>query len=164
MATKDCPSCGAMVPTAAARCKHCFHDFTEAPPKKANGVVGFLGLVAAMAVVAGLVFWFVQGRAAAERIVIDEETSSIVFTKKYADRTETNRVRFDEVVKIEVVMGGEYTWEVVAVTLDGERHTLNVSDDASLQGYAEHVSSVMEKPLERIDEARGFGDLGTGGK
>ena len=163
MATKDCPSCGAMVPTAAARCKHCFHDFTEAPPKK-TGITGFLGLVAAMAVVAGLVFYYVQGRAAAERIVIDEETSSIVFTKKYADRTETNRVMFADVAKIEVVMGGEYTWEVVAVTLNGERHTLNVSEDKSLQGYAEHVSSVMEKPLERVDKARGFGDLGTGGE
>ena len=40
------------VPAAAARCKHCFHDFTEAPPKsKASGLVGFLGLLALMAVI-----------------------------------------------------------------------------------------------------------------
>ena len=47
MATKTCPSCGEDVPVVADRCKHCFHDFNEAPPKK-SGLFGLMLLLAAM--------------------------------------------------------------------------------------------------------------------
>jgi hypothetical protein len=165
MASKTCPSCNEDVPVAAPRCKHCFHDFTEAPQKKGRGLVGFLGMLAAMAVLAAGTFWFVNERAGQEMIVIDEETSSIVFTTKYSDRTETDRVNFDEVTSVELVMGGsEATWEVAILTLDGERHVVNLSDDKSLHGYAEHIAAVMDKPLVEKNNRRGFGDLGTGGQ
>ncbi|MCP4804853.1 MAG: hypothetical protein GY884_05840 [Proteobacteria bacterium] len=167
MATKNCPSCHEDVPAAAPRCKHCFHDFTdeEAAAPKGRGLVGLLGLIAAMCVMGALTFWFVSGRAGQEMIVIDEETSSIVFTTKYSDHTETDRVRFDEVSSVEVVMGdGEATWEVAVVTLNGERRVVNLSDDKNLKGYAEHIAAVMDKPLVEKSEARGFGDLGTGGQ
>ena len=165
MATKTCPSCSEEVPLAAPRCKHCFHDFTEAAPKKGRGIVGLLGLIAAMAVIGGIVLFGINERAGQEMIVIDEETSSIVFTTKFADHTETERVRFDEVSNVEVVMGGSTaTWEVAVVTVDGSRRVVNLSDDKSLKGYAEHIAAVMDKPLVEKSEARGFGDLGTGGK
>lgn len=164
MSTKTCPSCGEDVPVAAPRCKHCFHDFTETP-KRSNGLVGLLVLIAAMALLGAGTFWFVSNRQAQEKILVDEETNSIVFTTKYSDRTETDRVRFDEVANVELLMGGsEATWEVAIVTLSGERRTINLSEDKSLKGYADHISSVMEKPLVEKSEARGFGDLGTGGQ
>jgi len=55
--TKTCPSCNAEVPTAAERCKHCFHDFTEAPVKRANPLLPFLLLIAACGIVGGGVYW-----------------------------------------------------------------------------------------------------------
>ena len=163
MAMKTCPSCHADVPAAAARCKHCFHDFTEAPPKsKASGLVGFLGLLALMAVIGAGTLWFVNDRQGTQQIVVDEETQSIIFTKKTTSGTSTDRLSFNEVAKVELLMGGgDATWEVALITLDDSRWVLNQSDDTSLKGYAEQVSAVMEKPLVERNEARGFGDLGA---
>lgn len=164
MSTKSCPSCLEDVPAAAPRCKHCFHDFSEAPPRKSNGLVGLLGLLAAMAVIGAGTFWFVSNRSAQENIVVDESTASIVFTMKYSDRMETERIGFDEVAQVELVMGGgEATWVVNVVTNDGERKAIKLSDDSSLKGYAEHIAAVMDKPLVENSKARGFGDLGSGG-
>ena len=161
MATKTCPSCMADVPVVASRCKHCMHDFTQKPKSSSGGPLAFLGMLALMAMIGGGVFYYVQGRAAAEKIVIDEETSSVIITKKYADSTETDRIMFDEVAKLELVTGGSAaTWEVVLITHGDERKTIRLSDDKSLKGYAEHVASVMDKPLVERSEARGFGDLG----
>ncbi len=161
MSMKSCPSCHMDVPAAASRCKHCFHDFTEPPPKRSNGLVGLLALVALMAVIGAGTLWFVQERQATEKIVVDEETHSVIFTKKKASGTETDRVGFDDVAKVELLMGGsEATWEVALITVDGERRTISLSDDTSLKGYAQHVASVMDKPLVEKSEARGFGDLG----
>ena len=165
MSTKTCPSCHEDVPVAAPRCKHCFHDFSEEPPKKSSGLVGLLGLLAAMAVIGAATFWFVSNRSGQENIVVDESTSSIVFTTKYSDRMETERVGFDEVATVELVMGGsEATWVVNVVTNDGDRKAIKLSDDSSLKGYAEHIAAVMDKPLVEDSKARGFGDLGSGGK
>ena len=41
---KTCPSCSAEVPFEASRCKHCFHDFSEAQVKKSNPMVALLAL------------------------------------------------------------------------------------------------------------------------
>ena len=164
MSTKTCPSCQEDVPVAAPRCKHCFHDFSEEPPKRSGSFVGLLGLLATMAVIGAVTFWFVSNRAGQENIVVDESTSSIVFTTKYSDRMETDRINFDEVANVELVMGGgEATWVVNVVTNSGDRRAIKLSDDASLKGYAEHIAAVMDKPLVENSEARGFGDLGSGG-
>ncbi|MCB9758640.1 MAG: hypothetical protein H6739_02270 [Alphaproteobacteria bacterium] len=165
MATKTCPSCGEDVPVQAPRCKHCFHDFSE-PVKKSNtGLIGFLGMLAAMAIIGTGTFWFVSQRQAQERIVIDEDTHQITFVKKYADRTESDVIKFDDITKVVVVMGGsQATWVVQVVTLDGQERVVNESNDGSLKGYAEHIAAVMDKPLVEKNLARGFGDLGTGGQ
>lgn len=158
MATKSCPSCGESVPSEAPRCKHCFHDFTAAPPRRSNGLVGLLGLIAAMAVIGAGVFWYVGESRAQERIIVDEETKSIVFTTKYANRTETDRVRFEDVTKIELVIGGDDAlYEVYAVTLDGDRRLINESDDKPLKGYAQKIAEVLEKPMVEDNRRRGFG-------
>ncbi len=158
MASKDCPSCGAVVPVEAARCKHCFHDFTEKPKKKSGPLV-LLGFLAAMAVVGSGTLWYVYTQRAQERIVVDEETQSIVITRKTASATDTERIAFGNIEKIEHVMGGEKSmFEVVAVTLDGKRYIIKRSDDSPLVGHAEHIASVVDKPMVPVKNVRGFGD------
>ncbi len=160
MSTKSCPSCGSEVPAAATRCKHCFHDFAEKPVKTgSSGLVGFLALLVIMVGVGYGVFFFVNSRAATENIVIDEESTSIVFTKTFKDRVETERITFDEVAKVEYRIGGEGATFVVRVyTLDGRERDLKLSDDKQLNGYAEHVAALMNKPMVEKKLQRGFGD------
>lgn len=158
MSTKDCPSCGAVVPVAAARCKHCFHDFSE-KPKKNSGPLVLLGFLALMAIIGSGTLWYVYTQRAQERIVVDEETQSIVITRKTASSTDTERVAFDRIEKIEHVMGGDRAmFEVVAVTLDGKRYIIKQSEDAPLTGHAEHIASVVDKPYVPVKNVRGFGD------
>lgn len=158
MASKTCPSCGAEVPTAANICKHCFHDFNEVVEKKTNPLVIVLGFLVAMAVVGAAVFAHLYYYNAAERIVVDAETHSIVVTRTTAAKTTTDRIDFAEVQKIEHVMGGdEAMFEVVAVTSDGQRVVIKTSD-APLKGHAEHIASIVDKPLEEIRNIKGFGD------
>ncbi len=160
MSTKSCPSCGSEVPAAASRCKHCFHDFSEAPAKSGNaGLLGFLVMLLVMVGIGYGVFFFVNSRAATENIVIDEESASIVFTKTFTDHIETERITFDEIAKVEYRIGGQdATFVVRVVTLDGRERNLKLSDDKQLSGYAEHVAHLMEKPMVEKKLQRGFGD------
>lgn len=165
MSTKTCPSCQEEVPTAAPRCKHCFHDFTEAPPKKSGGPIALLGMLAVMALIAAGVFYLKGQRPGAESVLVDAETASVIFTTKYKDRTETDRVNFDQVANVEMVTGGKGArYQIVLVTLSGDRYVLESSDSKPLSGQAEHYAAVIDKPLVEKNEARGFGDLGTGGQ
>lgn len=158
MATKTCPSCGADVPTAANICKHCFHDFNEVAEKKSNPLVILLGFLVAMSIVGAAVFAHLYYYNAAERIVVDAETQSIVITRTTAAKTTTDRIDFSQVTKIEHVMGGDSAmFEVVAVTGDGQRYVIKTSD-APLKGHAEHIAAVVDKPLEEIRNIKGFGD------
>jgi hypothetical protein len=149
-----------MVPEAASRCKHCFHDFNDAPLKSGTaGLIGFLGLLLAMVGIGYGVFFFVNTRAATENIVIDEESASIVFTKTFKDRVETERIPFAEVAKIEYRIGGDdATFVVRVVTLDGRERNLKLSDEKQLGGYAQHVAAVIEKPVVEENLRRHFGD------
>jgi hypothetical protein len=158
VSTKTCPSCGADVPEAAPRCKHCFHDFTEVAPRSSSGLMGLLGLIAAMAVVGAIFFYLMRENQASEHIVVDKETNSIIFTTKYADRTETDRLSFDDVAKIEMIVGGDIaTFEVYVVTVGGESLMVNQSKEKTLRGYAEHIAAVMDKPFVERTVKRGFG-------
>lgn len=159
MATRTCPSCGEEVPSAASRCKHCFHDFSEASPNKKGGPTIFLGFVALMALVGLSVFWWIYKFRTTENVVVDAETSSIVITHKSAERTTTERVPFSDVQKIEHVMGGKHSmFEIVAVTTSGERYIIQASDDKPLSGAAEHIAAVIHKPMVEVRNLRTFGD------
>ena len=161
MDSKTCPSCNADVPVEAARCKHCFHDFSEVPKKKGNPMVALLAFILLLCVVGGGTFYFIGQRSASERTVVDPETQSIVFTKKFANHTETDRVAFADIAKIEHIFGGSHaTFEVVAIATDGTRHTIKESNDATLIGDAEQMANIMKKPLEDIRKIQGF-DPGT---
>ncbi len=160
METKTCPNCGEEVPTTASRCKHCFHDFSEKPAVKNKGLLMVVGLLAAMMCLGAAVMYYVLNyQSVKENVVIDEDTKSVVWTRTWADKMETDRLSFDDVVKIEVVLGGkDSTWEVALITRNGERRIINESNDVSLASYAKHISNLMDKPLEEIRKIKGFGE------
>ena len=88
-------------------------------------------------------------------------TPQVVFTKKFADHTETERVPFADIAKIEHIFGGPHaTFEVVAIGTDGTRYTIKESNDTTLIGSAEQMANIMKKPLEDIRKVQGF-DPGT---
>ena len=167
MATKTCPNCGAEVPLAATRCKHCFYEFEKSPKNRSSGLLLILGLVVAMVLSgAGVMYYLLNVQSVKRNVVIDQETHSIVWTRTYADKVETERLPFDDVVKVEHIFGGkDATFEVVVITTNGERKVLNQSDDAPLTSYAEHVAHVMDKPFLNIRKVKGFGEkYGKGSK
>ncbi|NOY26469.1 MAG: hypothetical protein GXP62_11405 [Oligoflexia bacterium] len=155
---KTCPSCSSDVPNAANVCKHCFRDFNEVVEKKTNPLIIMLGFLVAMAVVGAGAFAHLYYNNTAERTVVDAETQSIVITRTTASNTTTERVPFSDITKVEHVMGGKKAmFEVVAVTDKGERVVIQTSD-APLNGNAEHLAAVMDKPLENIRNIKTFGD------
>ena len=159
MAMKTCPSCGDDVPVVAARCKSCFYDFNEEPEANQSGTMGLLVLFAAMAMVGMGVFYYLHTQVAAERVVVEEETQTIIITRKSAAKTEATRIDFADITRIEYVLGGETaTYEIVAVTTDDKRYVVKASDDSPLDGHAEQVSRTVEKPLERVKNVRTFVD------
>ena len=86
-------------------------------------------------------------------------TSDEVLIAWLATATETERVPFDRVAKVEHVMGGEKAmFEVVAVTNDGKRYIIKRSEEKPMQGHAEHVASVIGKPMEEVRNIKTFGD------
>jgi len=159
MATKTCPSCGEEVPVVAARCKSCFFDFNEEPAASKGGMMGLLVLFAAMALVGMGVFWYLHTQVAAERVVVEEETQTIIITRKSAAKTEATRVAFGDVTRIEYVLGGDSAlYEVVAVTNSDDRYVIQSSDDSPLDVRAEHIARTMEKPIERVRNVKTFAD------
>lgn len=159
MANKSCPSCGEEVPVVAARCKSCFHDFNEEPVQDKGGMMGLLVLFAAMAMVGMGVFWYLHTQVAAERVVVEEETQTIIITRKSAAKTEATRVAFNDVTRVEYVLGGETAmYEIVAVGVDGKRYVVQASDDSPLDGRAEHVARTMDKPFEKVTNVKTFAD------
>lgn len=148
---KTCPSCGTDVPESAARCKSCFHDFSEdTGPKRSWGPIMLLGTFALMAVIGAFTLAIIVSYPLEQRILVDEETQSIIFTTQYRGRIETDRIRFDDVKRVEhVERVGEFV--VRAVTEDGDEHTIEVSKQP-LEGAAEHYADIMKKPLEKVSE------------
>ncbi|MEQ1566486.1 MAG: hypothetical protein ABMA64_12665 [Myxococcota bacterium] len=154
MSMKSCPACGADVPVGATRCKECFHDFTEAGSGRSLAWLGpliVLGSIAAMAVSGSLILLFIWSQPIEVRALVDEETRSVVWTTKYRTGVETDRLMFDDVVKIEHVgAGGKF--QVVAITTGGDRKV--ITEGASpLDGDGRHYAEMMNKPFEDVDPA-----------
>jgi hypothetical protein len=162
---KTCPSCGAEVPSAASRCKHCFHDFAEGDdaPKKTSGIVVLAVLIVALLGAGFGIAWYAQKNIwVKQNIVIDQETQSVVWTRTTADGTSTERLPFADIKELEFVIGGKKaTWEVYAVKHDGDKKILNQSDDGTLDGYADHLAHVMEKPLVEVRNMKNFDEQYT---
>lgn len=148
---KTCPTCGAEVPAAAARCKDCFHDFNAVKPRNWGPIV-LLGSIASMTVIGAITLVIIAMQPVDQRILVDEETQSIIVTTKYRTGPTTERIRFDQVGKIEHVQETDGAFNVVAVTLDGERRVLAHSGEESLIGDARKYANIMKKPLEEVDK------------
>ncbi|MBT3217837.1 MAG: hypothetical protein HN348_01990 [Proteobacteria bacterium] len=160
MSTKECPSCHAEVPVEADRCKDCFHDFTEIPPKRSGGPLFLLGSFALMAVVGAAVLFYIVSIPVETKILVDEGTQSVVWTTKYRTRVSTDRLSWDQVGKLEYIISQTGGYSVVAVTLDGDRRVIR-ADTRPLKSDADQYSKLMEKPLEIVDNTRGFHTLGV---
>lgn len=158
MSMKECPSCGILVPESASRCKDCFHDFTEAPPKRGfmGGILLLLGTIAAMAVVGAGTLWWVASAPMEEKILVDGESQSVVWTRKYRNSIETDRLSFSEISKIQYVIKSRGGFEVVAVTHAGDRKVIS-ENPSPIKSTAAQYAQLMNKPLEEVDNTRGFG-------
>ncbi len=160
MSTKECPSCGADVPVSATRCKECFHDFSEQPRRMSwAGPIMLLASVAAMAVVGTITLAVIVSQPVEERILVDEDTRSVVWTRKFRTGVETDRLMFDDVIKLEYVIKANGNFEVVAVSVDGDRKVIQ-EDRRPLKSEATRYSQLMEKPLEEVDNTSGFHKMG----
>lgn len=159
-ATKECPSCGTEVPTAATRCKVCFHDFTEEPPPKSSPLI-LLAAFAIMVLIAAAALGYAVMLPLEKRILVDEGTESIVFVTKYRTGEQTDRLPWSRIGKLEHVVTSDGRFELVAVDLDGERHLIEESSQP-LRGNAERYGELMGKPVDYIDHTRGGFGIGPG--
>ena len=91
--------------------------------------------------------------------MVDAETKSIVITRTSANGTTSERVNFDQIQKVEYIMGGKTaTFEIVAITSSGDRYIIQSSGDKPLDGHAEHIAHVIDKPLVEVRNITTFGD------
>ncbi len=162
MSTKICPSCGSEAPESATRCKQCFHDFSEPPAQRAKraGPLAVLASVAAMAVVGALILMFVVSRPVEERVLVDQDTRSVVWTRKFRNTVETDRLMFDEIAKLEYVRTSDGGFEIAAVATDGSRHIIQQDAEQDLRGEATQYARLMKKPLAEVDNTTRFGREG----
>lgn len=147
MSTKNCPNCGAEVVAVANLCKHCFHDFHVVVPKRKSPVFPILLFAVGTALVTALTYGYVHSQQRTFKISVDNETRSFVFTTKYADRTEADRVYFKDVSNVEYVMNAHpRPFEIAIVTAAGDRYVYQQADDP-LDHSAQQLSQLIEKPV-----------------
>jgi len=157
-ATKTCPSCAAEVPVSADRCKECFHDFTE-PPRRNLGPIALLGAFAAMAVFGALTFWYLSSRPLDTHILVNDGTRSIEWVTQYRSGPRTERLRWDDISRLEHVTLPNGDFEIAAITTTGDRVVFEESAERPLKMTAEHYAALMDKPLDDVDKTRGFHKL-----
>jgi hypothetical protein len=153
---KECPSCSEDIPAVASVCKHCFQDFTDTTvSKRSGGPLFVLGAVAAMAVIGAMVLGYLTTIPVEERILVDQDTQSVVWTRQFRTGVTTERLAWSEITKLEYVVLPTGDFEVVAVTPANERHVIHAGK-RPLKSEAEKYSQLMKKPLEEVDKTRGF--------
>ena len=156
MKTKDCPACGLTVPKSASRCKECWHDFDE-PVKKGSwaGPIALLVSFAGMAVVALLVVGFIAMQPTEERILVDQDTRSVVWTTQYRTGIETERLLWDDILKLEYVAQRTGSYAIKALTTSGDRKVIQ-QGPKPLRSEASQYAQLMDKELIVVDETTGF--------
>lgn len=160
MQTKECPSCGEDVVHVAYRCKHCFHDF-EAPKSSGSwaGPIALLVSFAAMAVVGVVVLLVIVSRPLDERILVDQDTRSVIWTTQYRTGITTDRLMWTDIIKLEYATLSSGTYVVRAVTTDGDRRIIH-EGPSPLRSEANQYAELMDKPLDIVDETSGFHKMG----
>lgn len=153
MSTKLCPNCGAEVPQVANLCKHCFHDFKAPVLKRKSPLFSILLLALGCAIVSAIAFGYMQDQNKTFKISIDRETESIVFTTRYADHTEADRVYFKDVASVEYVKNTRpRPFEVAIITVKGDRYVYKQGDEP-LDYQAHTLSELIERPYVERDES-----------
>jgi hypothetical protein len=143
------------------------HDFSTATASKGGGG-GALKYLAALAVLAllaaGTMYYVKTVNLVRPNVLVNEDSAQIVLTKTFQDHIETTTVDFEDIEKLQLVMGaGRFTWEVAVVDRSGTRHIINESD-SPLGSYVETVSKIIGKKrdrpveIEEIKKLKGFGD------
>lgn len=151
MNTKVCPNCNAEVPAVANLCKHCFHDFNVPPPKRKSPLFPILFLAVGAAIVSAGAFGFIRSQTKSFNITIDEETKSFVFTTKYTDHTEADRVYFKDVTAVEYKKNTQpRPFEVAVLTKEGDRYIYQQSGEP-LDYQANQLAEMLGKPLSVQD-------------
>ena len=146
LSTKECSSCLADVPSAALRCKHCFHDFSVKVDHRPGPMI-MLWSLAIMSVLGAVVMAFVVKSSISVQYVVDVSTQKImVKTTTLTGGEQASSIPFDEIVSVEYIEGGDYRYyEVVAMTKDDDRLLLRASDDESLYGFANKTQRVIDE-------------------
>ncbi len=144
--TKTCPSCQAQVPLSAFRCKACFHDF--AASKGSYGPLLVLGSVTFMTMVAAIGFFISAQQPTDQAIFVDQDTRSVVITTQYRSGPSTDRIKFDEITKLEHVAHSSGGYSIVAVTGDG-RTEISTSEHP-MYAEGDRFAAMMGKPIELV--------------
>ncbi|MBN2801107.1 MAG: hypothetical protein JXX28_18355 [Deltaproteobacteria bacterium] len=161
MQTKTCPSCEAEVPVAASRCKECFHDFNEEPPRK-SGPIALLAAFAAMAVLSAGAVWWVLSQPIETHILVNEESHAVEFVRQYRDHVETESLPWAEVTRLQHLTTSTGDFELAVYMTDGRRVVIEANKKAPLVMKARHYAAMMDRPLEEISKAKGFGGQPVG--
>lgn len=147
MSTKVCPNCGAEVPQIANLCKQCFHDFKAPVVKRKSPLFSVLLLALGCAIVSAIAFGYMQDQNKTFKISIDKETQSIVFTTRYATRTEADRVFFKDIASIEYVYNTHpRPFEVAVVTAKGDRYIYK-QGDTPMDDQARALGELTGRPV-----------------
>jgi len=160
--TKECPSCGTEVPRSAFRCKHCFHDFDEDTGRSSMvwaGPIALLVSFAAMAVVGAVTLAVIVSRPLEERILVDQDTRSVVWTTQYRTGITTDRLMWSDIIRLEYVTRRNGTFAVRAITADGDQRVIH-EGPSPLTSEANQYAELMDKELAVIDETTGFHKMG----
>ena len=128
MSTKTCPSCHTEIPEQAYRCKQCFHDFDIKKVSNGSPFMVLLKLVAAMAVVASIVFWQTAGVPSEIQVSVDQRTQTIRVSEMAGGELRTDTVRFSEISQLQhhTLSSGEYV--VVVKSHNGGELSFPVKD------------------------------------
>ena len=154
---KSCPSCHAEVPASAARCKTCFHDF-KAKKARNLGPVLLLASFTSMTLIGAVVFAVVTMQPVDTRILVDQETKSVIVTTKYRTGPVTKRIPWDDVAKVQYVTTSEGKFNIVVVTRSNESEVIQASDEPMASDAAKYAT-MIGKPLEQVDESGLITDL-----
>ena len=155
MSSKICPNCNAEVPEIANLCKHCFHDFHTVAPKKKTALWTVLRQAFGTANVSAMAFSYVAGQHRMQKISVDRETKSIVFTTTWADRTEAERVLWKDVASVEYIRNTKpRPFQVDVVTTSGERYVYSSSNEP-LDYEARSLGEMVGKAVVEKDEFKG---------
>lgn len=147
MSTKICPNCNAEVVDVANLCKHCFHDFHTPVVKRKSPLWTILWFAFGSAIVSAAAFGYISSQHKTQKISVDKETQSIVFTTTYADHTEPSRVFFKDISTVEYLRNTKpRPFQVDVVTTNGERYMYSSSNDP-LDYDAKALAETVGKPF-----------------